>query len=229
MLQISFFTPSVRPIVASTFLMLTACSSISSLPGAAPDEEYIGWHCEGDVESTDNWNCSEQLMKGGVLVSQNQAQASANAKTSSVNSESNEPSDDYSEFESDKTIKADQAKTVVESSTASDENTLVENTLVENTLVKNTPVFEISGNGYTVQLGAYLSQPMAEAAADKIVLSQGALRVRDIIVDERYLFVVVYGQFQQSKQAKAAAEQLAELNPGLNYWVRSIASMRDRE
>lgn len=158
------------------------------------------------------------------MVSQNQAQASANAKTSSVNSESNEPSDDYSEFESDKTIKADQAKTVVESSTASGENTLV-----ENTLVKNTPVFEISGNGYTVQLGAYLSQPMAEAAADKIVLSQGALRVRDIIVDERYLFVVVYGQFQQSKQAKAAAEQLAELNPGLNYWVRSIASMRDRE
>ena len=158
------------------------------------------------------------------MVSQNQAQASANAKTSSVNSESNEPSDDYSKFESDKTIKADQAKTVVESSTASGENTLV-----ENTLVKNTPVFEISGNGYTVQLGAYLSQPMAEAAADKIVLSQGALRVRDIIVDERYLFVVVYGQFQQSKQAKAAAEQLAELNPGLNYWVRSIASMRDRE
>jgi len=224
MLKISFFTPSVRPIVASTFLMLTACSSISSLPGAAPDEEYIGWHCEGDVESTDNWNCSEQLMKGGVLVSQNQAQASANTKISSVNSESNEPSDDYSKFESDKTIEADQAKTVVESSTASGENTLV-----ENTLVKNTPVFEISGNGYTVQLGAYLSQPMAEAAADKIVLSQGALRVRDIIVDERYLFVVVYGQFQQSKQAKAAAEQLAELNPGLNYWVRSIASMRDRE
>ena len=158
------------------------------------------------------------------MVSQNQAQASANAKISSVNSESNEPSDDYSKFESDKTIEADQAKTVVESSTTSGENTLV-----ENTLVKNTPVFEISGNGYTVQLGAYLSQPMAEAAADKIVLSQGALRVRDIIVDERYLFVVVYGQFQQSKQAKAAAEQLAELNPGLNYWVRSIASMRDRE
>ena len=158
------------------------------------------------------------------MVSQNQAQASANTKISSVNSESNEPSDDYSKFESDKTIEAGQAKTVVESSTASGENTLV-----ENTLVKNTPVFEISGNGYTVQLGAYLSQPMAEAAADKIVLSQGALRVRDIIVDERYLFVVVYGQFQQSKQAKAAAEQLAELNPGLNYWVRSIASMRDRE
>jgi len=202
--------------------MLTACSSISALPGAAPDEEYIGWHCEGEVETTDNWNCSEQLMKGGVLVSQDQA--SANTKTSSVNSESTEPSDDHSELELDETIEADQAKTVAESSMASGEKAVI-----ENTLAKNTAVFEISGNGYTVQLGAYLSQPMAEAAADKIVLSQGALRVRDIIVDERYLFVVVYGQFQQSKQAKAAAEQLAELNPGLNYWVRSIASMRDRE
>ena len=161
-------------------------------------------------------------MKGGVLVSQDQA--SANTKTSSVNSESTEPSDDHSELELDETIEADQAKTVAESSMASGEKAVI-----ENTLAKNTAVFEISGNGYTVQLGAYLSQPMAEAAADKIVLSQGALRVRDIIVDERYLFVVVYGQFQQSKQAKAAAEQLAELNPGLNYWVRSIASMRDRD
>ncbi len=84
-----------------------------------------------------------------------------------------------------------------------------------------------------MQLGAYLSQKMAEQAAeqaaDNIRLTGGELRVRDIVDAERYLFVLVYGQYSSRQQAEIATEQLIELNPGLNYWVRSIASTRKQD
>ncbi len=80
-----------------------------------------------------------------------------------------------------------------------------------------------------MQLGAYLSQTMAEQAADNIRLTGGELRVGDMVDGERYLFVLVYGQYSSRQQAEIATEQLIELNPGLNYWVRSIASTRKQD
>ena len=88
--------------------------------------------------------------------------------------------------------------------------------------------FDISADGYTVQLGAYLSQSMAERSADKIIILQGELRVRNIIAAGRHSFVIVYGQYETQQQAQDAAEGIRVLNPQLEYWVRSIKSMRDR-
>jgi septal ring-binding cell division protein DamX len=203
---------TLRPLLLLTALFLSACSGLSpsdssrSSPGL--DGEYIGWHCEGAIESSDNWNCSEQRLKGGELVSPPQIPAQVEAETlGSKSAEPTETASDISIFEPE----PDPELVTPESS------------------AERTPVFDISANGYTVQLGAYLSQEMAEQAADNIRLTGGELRVRDIVDGERYLFVLVYSQYSSRQQAEIATEQLIELNPGLNYWIRSIASMRKQD
>jgi cell division septation protein DedD len=199
---------TLRPVLLLTALFLSACSGLSpsdlsrSSPG--PGGEYIGWHCEGAIESSDNWNCSEQLLKGGELVSPPQIPTQVEA----LESESAEPA----EIAPDISISEPDPELAIPESSA-----------------EQTPIFDISGNGYTVQLGAYLSQEMAEQAADNIRLTEGELRVRDIVAGERYLYVLVYGQYQSLQQAEIVTEQLVELNPGLNYWIRSIASMRKQD
>ena len=95
--------------------------------------------------------------------------------------------------------------------------------------IEQASLFDISAKGFTVQLGAYLSQEMAEQAADNIILTKGELRVRDIVDGERFLFVLVYGQYPLRQQAEIATEQLVELNPELNFWIRTIGSMRERD
>lgn len=87
--------------------------------------------------------------------------------------------------------------------------------------------FDISADGYTVQLGAYLSQAMAEQSAGSIITDAGQLIVHSIIVDGQYRFVIVCGQYQTRQQAQASAEHLTALNPQLEYWVRSIKSLRN--
>lgn len=76
--------------------------------------------------------------------------------------------------------------------------------------------FDISADGYTVQLGAYLSQAMAEQSADKIIVAEGELRVRNIISAGRHSFVIVYGQYPTRQQAQKAAEGIRALNPQLD-------------
>jgi septal ring-binding cell division protein DamX len=99
----------------------------------------------------------------------------------------------------------------------------------DNARVNPVSAFDISANCFTVQLGAYLSREVAERAADNISLSEGELRVRNIVDGERYLFVLVYGQYSSRQQAEIVTEQLMALNPGLNYWIRTIASMRQKD
>jgi cell division septation protein DedD len=201
---------TLRPLLLVTALFLSACSGLSpsdsSRSSPSPGGEYIGWHCEGAIESSDHWNCSEQLLKGGELVSPAQIPSQVEADTlESKSAEPAEPASDISISEPDPELATpDYSAELI-------------------------PVFDISANGYTVQLGAYLSQEMAEQAADNIRLTGGELRVRDIVDGERYLFVLVYGQYSSRQQAEIATEQLIELNPGLNYWVRSIASMRKQD
>jgi len=101
-------------------------------------------------------------------------------------------------------------------------------------VVKDKPLtkvmaFDIGANGYTVQLGAYLTQAVAEQAADNISLAEGELRIRTIADGERYLFVVVYGQYPSRQQAEQATAQLVELNPQLDFWIRTIASIRQAD
>ncbi len=259
MLNKTFSIFNSRSFLLSIPFLLSACSGHSpsgSSPGSpGQDGEYIGWHCQGEIKSGDNWNCSEQLLKGGELVSPIQAEPetvevlSSKVDSSEVDSSEVDSSKlDSSEVDEialdlsapetelalDENIRDESVvgKNTVEE-TAADESTADESAVDKNTagkaLAEKILTFDISAKGFTVQLGAYLSQKMAEQAADNIHLTEGELRVRDIADGERYLFVLVYGQYPSREQAEVAVEQLIELNPGLNYWIRTIKSMRERD
>ena len=34
----------------------------------APNSEYIGWHCEGDISSDKHWRCDKKTLKNGQVV-----------------------------------------------------------------------------------------------------------------------------------------------------------------
>ncbi len=239
MLNKTFSIFNSRSFLLSIPFLLSACSGHSpsgSSPGSpGQDGEYIGWHCQGEIKSDDNWNCSEELLKGGELVSPIQAEPETVEVLSSKvdSSDADEIALDLSapetELALDENIRDESvvAKNTVDE-TAADESTVDKNTAGK-ALAEKILTFDISAKGFTVQLGAYLSQKMAEQAADNIHLTEGELRVRDIADGERYLFVLVYGQYPFREQAEVAVEQLIELNPGLNYWIRTIKSMRERD
>ena len=209
MLNKTFATFISRSFLLSIAFLLSACSGFgppdSSRSSQGPDGEYLGWHCEGAIESSDNWNCSEQLFKGGSLV----------------------PPIDV-EVEAVEPIVLKPVEIALDTSLPEAE-LAAGKTSTQQIPSEKVPVFDISANGYTVQLGAYLSQDVAEQAADNIRLAEGELRVRAIVDGERYLFVLVYGQYRSRQQAEIVTEQLIELNPDLNYWIRTIGSMRKRD
>lgn len=47
---------------------LSACTSNFVPSEVGPNGEYLGWHCEGDVDSQEDWRCTKKTMKNGVLV-----------------------------------------------------------------------------------------------------------------------------------------------------------------
>lgn len=202
----------LRPLLLLALFVLSACSGLKSSefsrqsPG--PDGEYLGWHCEGEVALRDNWNCSETLLKDGLVVAGSAAQVEVEAE----------------EVVNPKALvnKAPVQKVPVQKA-------LDQKALDQKALDTRFPTFDISATGYTVQLGAYLSQALAERAADNMILPGGELRIRDIVTAERRFFVLVYGRYQTRQQAEVASEPLVVLNSGLNYWIRSIASMRKRD
>lgn len=203
----------LRPLLLLALFVLSACSGLKSSefsrqsPG--PDGEYLGWHCEGEVALRDNWNCSEKLLTDGLVVVEPAAQVEVAAETEALEVDSFEIT---AAVEGGVNPKASVNK--VPSKKAPD---------------TRFPKFDISANGYTVQLGAYLSQALAERAADNMILPGGELRIRDIVTAERRFFVLIYGRYQTRQQAEVASEPLVVLNSGLNYWIRSIASMRKRD
>jgi cell division septation protein DedD len=211
-----------RSLLLSIAFLISACSGLgssdSSRSSAGPDREYIGWHCQGAIESSDQWHCSEQLLKGGELVSPVQVEA----KTV----ESNFLEINSSEINSLEINSPEPAETVPDTSVPKAE--LAEEVVKDKPLTK-VMAFDIGANGYTVQLGAYLTQAVAEQAADNISLAEGELRIRTIADGERYLFVVVYGQYPSRQQAEQATAQLVELNPQLDFWIRTIASIRQAD
>jgi cell division septation protein DedD len=211
-----------RSLVLSIAFLISACSGLgssdSSRSSAGPDREYIGWHCQGAIESSDQWHCSEQLLKGGELVSPVQVEA----KTV----ESNFLEINSSEINSLEINSPEPAETVPDTSVPKAE--LAEEVVKDKPLTK-VMAFDIGANGYTVQLGAYLTQAVAEQAADNISLAEGELRIRTIADGERYLFVVVYGQYPSRQQAEQATAQLVDLNPQLDFWIRTIASIRQAD
>ena len=224
MLKKTFAIFTSRSLLLSIAFVLSACSgqgpSDSSRATSGPDGEYIGWHCQGEIESTDNWNCSEQRLKGGALV--------APAQVETETFEPNLLEVNSSEINGSEINSSEPAEIILDTSVPGTELTAGE-ALEQQIPIEQASLFDISAKGVTVQLGAYLSQEMAEQAADNIILTKGELRVRDIVDGERFLFVMVYGQYPLRQQAEIATEQLVELNPELNFWIRTIGSMRERD
>ncbi|MDB9706437.1 SPOR domain-containing protein [Porticoccaceae bacterium] len=221
-----------RSLLLSIAFLISACSGLgssdSSRSSAGPDREYLGWHCQGAIESSDQWHCSEQLLKGGELVSPVQVEAeTVESNFSEINSPEIDSSEiNSSEINSSEINSPEPAETVPDTSAPKAE--LVEEVAKDKPLTK-VMAFDIGANGYTVQLGAYLTQAVAEQAADNISLVEGELRIRTIADGERYLFVVVYGQYPSRQQAEQATAQLVELNPQLDFWIRTIGSIRQAD
>ena len=215
----------LRPLLVSTLFILSACSGLKSSefsrqsPG--PDGEYLGWHCEGEVALRDNWNCSEKLLKDGLVVVEPAAQVEVAAETEALEVDSFEITTAVEEGVNPKA-----SVNKVHSNKAPSKKVPSKKVPSKKAPDTRFPKFDISANGYTVQLGAYLSQALAERAADNMILPGGELRIRDIVTAERRFFVLVYGRYQTRQQAEVASEPLVVLNSGLNYWIRSIASMR---
>ena len=177
---------------------LSACASIDSADAQAGAEEYVGWHCDGDINSKTNWRCRETALKSGVpLASKDDVNPSDNPPASAPKS-------------SDTAVVAETVPASALESSASSVKPL-----------------DISADGYTVQLGAYLQQAVAEAAADRIIAADGVLRIRDLLSAERMVYVIVYGQYPTRQAAEVAAQELVTQNNNLNYWVRPIKSMRE--
>ena len=218
----------LRPLLVLTLFILSACSGLKSSefsrqsPG--PDGEYLGWHCEGEVVLRDNWNCSEKLLKDGLVVVEPAAQVEVAAETEALEVDSFEITTAVEEGVNPKA-----SVNKVHSNKAPSKKVPSKKVPSKKAPDTRFPKFDISANGYTVQLGAYLSQALAERAADNMILPGGELRIRDIVTAERRFFVLVYGRYQTRQQAEAASEPLVVLNSGLNYWIRSIASMRKRD
>jgi septal ring-binding cell division protein DamX len=186
--------------MGSAIFNLSACTLFDDPSVGTARQGYLGWYCETDIDVSDQWRCSERLMSDAL------------------------PIDKVSQRL--KKVPMPTAKNQAE------EKSLLGKTLKERVEQKTEQYFytdfDISADGYTVQLGAYLSQAMAEQSAAKIISEGGLLVVRNIIADGQYRFVIVYGQYSTHQQAKAVAEHLTTLNPQLDYWVRSIKSLRKR-
>jgi hypothetical protein len=183
-------------LMGSAIFNLSACTLFDGPSVGTARQGYLGWYCETDIDVSDQWRCSERLMSDAL------------------------PIDKVSQRL--KKVPMPTAKNQAE------EKSLLGKTLKERVEQKTEQYFytdfDISADGYTVQLGAYLSQAMAEQSAAKIISEGGLLVVRN----SQYRFVIVYGQYSTHQQAKAVAEHLTTLNPQLDYWVRSIKSLRKR-
>lgn len=52
---------------------LTACTSNFVPAEVGPDGKYLGWHCEGDVNSREHWRCDKKTMKDGIVVTETES------------------------------------------------------------------------------------------------------------------------------------------------------------
>ena len=58
-----------RTLSTISFLaLLGGCASNFVPADVGPDGEYIGWHCEGDVTSKQDWRCDKKTLKDGLVI-----------------------------------------------------------------------------------------------------------------------------------------------------------------
>ena len=183
-------------LLGTAIFNLSACTLFDDTSIGSLRQEYLGWYCEADSDASDQWRCSERLMSDALPIDKVPQRLD---RVPTAKSEAGK-----------KNLYEQAPKKIVEQKAEPDFDT----------------GFDISANVYTVQLGAYLSQDMAEQSAAEIITDGVQLFVHSIIVGEQYRFVIVQGQYPTRQQAQAVAERLATLNPQLEYWVRSIKSLR---
>ena len=203
------FKPIKILLLSSAIFSLSACTLFDDTSVGTARQEYLGWYCEADIETSEQWHCSKRLMSDALPIDKApkplEKVPMATAK---------------SQAEEKKIFDQAPEKQVPEKQAP-------EKRLERQVEPDFNSSFDISADGYTVQLGAYLSRAMAEQSAANITTDGGQLEVHNIIVGGQYRFVIVYGQYSTRQQTEIVAEQLIALNPQLDYWVRSIKSLRN--
>lgn len=197
------FKPIKILLLTSVIFNLSACTLFDDTSVGTSRQEYLGWYCEADIEVSDQWHCSKRLMSDALPIDKPQLLESVSLEK----------------------VLMLTAKSRVEGENVFEQ---VPKEIVEQQVERDfNSSFDISAEGYTVQLGAYLSQAMAEQSAAKVITDGDQLVVHSIIAKGQYRFVIVQGQYPTREQAQIAAERLTALNPQLDYWVRSIKSLRN--
>tara|TARA_E500000178_G_scaffold309102_1_gene323175 strand:- start:2196 stop:2720 length:525 start_codon:yes stop_codon:yes gene_type:complete len=75
---------------------------------------------------------------------------------------------------------------------------------------------------WTIQLGAYASRDAALKHWEEYVSESGSLWLTNSVKQRGVLTLLLYGKFENRQLAQAAASELQQLHPTLEYWVRMI-------
>lgn len=86
------------------------------------------------------------------------------------------------------------------------------------------PPYAPGPEGFAVQLGAYSSREAAVAFLESLEGVQG--EVVRTAGTRGELYVVLAGTYPDSESARAAAAELLNANPGLDYWLRQVAELQ---
>ena len=68
----------------SFLALLGGCASNFVPADVGPDGKYIGWHCEGDVTSKQEWRCDKKTLKDGLVIQSATALAPSAVITESI-------------------------------------------------------------------------------------------------------------------------------------------------
>jgi septal ring-binding cell division protein DamX len=194
----------LRLLIAVTVLTigLSGCSSNPAPIKVAPNGEYIGWHCEGDISSDEHWRCDKKTLKDGVLVTTVTAaeMVPETAPEQAANKVSSADADENLQPRAVSEPRAVQSAPIQDAEIAESE-------------------LAYSSSGYSIQLGAYDSPDKALDASRNLGL-EGDIQIRQILSKGREFSVILLGQYPNRAKADAAAQAL-----GVNYWVRSMRSL----
>lgn len=168
----------------------------------APNGEYIGWHCEGDISSDEHWRCDKKTLKDGVLVTTATA-VEVVAESTPEPAPANPVESDFSPV----AASLDPAPDTVEA--------------VSSSSVAEQPDSADPTSGYTIQLGAFDSPEQARSVAAGLRI-EGDIQITQVLSRGTIFSVILTGNYSSRTQANAVAETL-----GINYWVRSLRSLAD--
>ena len=185
------------PMVAVIFL--SACSSNQPPSKFNTEGDYIGWHCAADNDAPSDWHCEQKTKI-----------VKAKTGKSSDTKDSVLAKADWLPNLTDVSNKAFDNKAEI----ASQESNVNSSSIVG--IAKNT--------GYQLQLGAYVSEKDARAAAKQLIAVSG-IRIFPLWSNQRQFFVLLYGHYKNRDAAQEAALLLMETNPALNFWIRTSASI----